>query len=60
MSENIYEAVLTYNKIYVIDKNITFKKERYLTLKYAEEGKSVSYNQMSEIDGYKIYTVTQK
>ena len=60
MSENIYEAVLTYNKIYVIDKNITFKKERYFTLKYAENGKTVSYNQISEIDGYKIYTVTQK
>lgn len=60
LSDNIYEAVLTYNKIYVVDKNITFRKERYFTTKYAEKGKTVSYNQISEFDGYKIYTVTQK
>lgn len=60
MTDNIYNAVLTYNKIYVIDKNITFKKERYFTAKYADEGKSVSYNQVDEFDGFKIYTVSQK
>lgn len=60
MSENIYEAVLTYNKIYVIDKNITFRKERYLTTNYAENGKTVLYNQVSEIDGFRIYEVTQE
>lgn len=60
LSDNIYKAVLTYNKIYVVDKNITFRKERYFTSKYAENGKTVSYNQISEFDGYKIYTVTQK
>lgn len=60
LSDNIYEAVLTYNKIYVVDKNITFRKERYFTTKYAEKSKTVSYNQISEFDGYKIYTVTQK
>lgn len=60
LSDNIYKAVLTYNKIYVVDKNITFRKERYFTSKYAENGKTVSYNQISEFDEYKIYTVTQK
>lgn len=59
MSENIYEAVLTNNKIYVIDKNITFKKERYFTQNYAESGKIVTYNQVNEIDGFKIYEVIQ-
>lgn len=60
MSDNIYEAVLTYNKIYVIDKNITFRKERYFTANYAENDKAVFYNQVSELNGFKIYTVTQE
>ncbi|MEE0914624.1 MAG: hypothetical protein U0L76_08605 [Ruminococcus sp.] len=59
MSENIYEAVLTNNKIYVIDKNITFRKERYFTQNYAENGNIVTYNQVNDIDGFKIYEVTQ-
>lgn len=57
MSENIYEAVLSNHKIYVIDKNITFKKEKYFTINYSDEYESVIYDQINELDGYKIYEV---
>ena len=57
LSENIYEAVLDGNKIFVIDKNITFKKERYLTNNYAQDGEAVIYEQVNELNGYKIYQV---
>lgn len=57
LSENIYEAVLSNNKIYIIDKNITFRKERYLTQNYAEEDMFAVYEQVNELDGYKIYEV---
>ena len=57
MSENIYEAVLSNNKIYVIDKNITFKKERYFSRNYAQEDMVAVYEQVNELDGYKIYEV---
>lgn len=59
MSENIYEAVLSNNKIYVIDKNITFRKERYFTENYAQDNNIIVYNQINEIDGYKIFEVTE-
>lgn len=57
MSENIYEAVLSNRKIYVIDKNITFKKEKYFTLNYADESGTVVYQLVKELDDYKIYEV---
>lgn len=61
MSENIYEAVLSNNNIYVIDKNITFRKEMYFTENYAKDNETVVYKQVNELDGYKIYEVqTQK
>lgn len=59
LSENIYEAILEYDKIYVIDNNITFRKERYFTQNYAQNGKNVIYNQVSEFNGFKIYRVEQ-
>ncbi len=55
MSDNIYEAVLTNRKIYIIDKNITFRKERYFTKHYAEDNQAIVYSQVNDIDGYKIY-----
>lgn len=57
MSANIYEAILNGNNIYVIDKNITFKKERYFTNNYALSGETVIYEQVNELDGYKVYKV---
>ncbi len=57
MTDNIYEAVLTNKKIYVIDKNITFRKERYFSMHYADDGQAIVYNQVNDIDGYKIYEV---
>lgn len=59
-SQNIYKTVLKYDKCYVIDKSITFRKEKYLTQKYADKDKSVIYNQVDELNGYKIYQVTQE
>lgn len=59
LPENIYEAVLTNRKIYVIDKNIVFRKEAYLTDNYADKDCYVAYDQVDEIDGYKIYEVKQ-
>lgn len=60
MSENIYEAVLSNKKIYVIDKNITFRKERYFTQNYAEDDMYIVYEQIDELNGYKIYEVKLK
>ena len=57
LSENIYEAILKGNNIYVIDKNITFKKERYFTNNYAQNDETIVYEQVNELDGYKIYKV---
>ena len=59
LPENIYEAVMTNRKIYVIDKNIVFRKENYLTENYADPNSYVSYEQANELDGYKIYEVKQ-
>lgn len=57
LSENIYEAVINHRKIYVIDKYITYKKEDYFNLNYAEDGKSIVFNQLDSLDDYKIYQV---
>lgn len=57
LPNNIYEAVLTNNKIYVIDKNITFRKERYFTQNYANDGQFVVYNWVKDVGEYKIYEV---
>lgn len=55
LPENIYQSVVGRNKMYVIDKNITFKKEQYFTENYADGHRGVVYNQLKELDGYKIY-----
>ncbi|MBR1483955.1 MAG: hypothetical protein IJ598_13460, partial [Ruminococcus sp.] len=57
LPENIYQAVLTNRKIYVIDKFITFKKEKYFNLNYADHFESITYQQVKELDDYKIYEV---
>ncbi len=57
LSDNIYEAILDGNNIYIIDKNITFKKERYFTNNYAQSNETVIYEQVNELNGYKIYKV---
>lgn len=57
LPENIYEAVMTNRKIYVVDKNIVFRKENYLTENYAGSDSYVEYEQVNELDGYKIYEV---
>lgn len=57
LPENIYQAVLKGRKVYVIDKGITFKKEKYFNVNYAEPHRHVAYEQKNELDGYKIYNV---
>lgn len=54
---NIYQAVLTNKKIYVIDNNITFRKERFLKSHYAKNDDAVTYVQQKELNGFKIYSV---
>ncbi len=54
LPENIYEAVLSNKKIYVIDKTLVIKKERYFSEHYTENG-SVTYEQLSEPNGYGVY-----
>ena len=56
--ENIYEALLTKKKIYIIDNNIVFKKEKYFSEHYAENNARAFYELVSEPNGYKIYKVT--
>lgn len=58
LSENIYEAVLSNRKIYVIDKYITYKKEKYFSINYSGDRQSVIYDQLKTLDDYKIYQVT--
>ncbi|MEE0875105.1 MAG: hypothetical protein UIH27_16800 [Ruminococcus sp.] len=60
LPENIYEAILTNRKIYVIDKNIVYKKENYLTENYCEKTQYASYEQVNEFESYKIYEVKLK
>ena len=57
LPENIYEAVLKGRKVYVIDKYITFKKEKYFNVNYTRPHEHVSYRQLKELDGYKVYEV---
>lgn len=59
LPENIYEAIMTNRKIYVIDKNIVFRKENYLTAYYADPDQYAVYDQVNELDGYKIYEIKQ-
>ncbi len=56
-SENIYEAVLNGEKIYVIDKYMTYKKEEYFTQYYSDRNTPVIYNQINELDNYKVYKI---
>ncbi len=55
--DNIYQTVLTKKKVFVIDNGIVFKKERYFTQYYSEDGAMVFYDPISEPSGYKIYKV---
>lgn len=57
LPENIYDAVLKNRKIQVIDKNITFKKEKYFTTNYVQAPQSAMYNQVEALDEYKLYEV---
>ena len=57
LSYNIYEAVMTNHKIYVIDKNVTFKKEKYFNLNYTDQYTTAHYQLVKELDDYKIYEV---
>ena len=55
--ENIYEALITKKKIYVIDNNIVIKKERYFSEHYTENNAKAFYELDSEPDGYRIYKI---
>ncbi len=57
LPENIYQAVLRHNKIYVIDQALVFKKEKYFTENYVPNGKNAVYELIDEFDSYKIYKV---
>lgn len=57
LPDNIYEAVLKNRKIQVIDKNITFKKEKYFTINYVQAPQTAIYNQVEDLDDYKFYEV---
>ena len=57
LPENIYQALLSNHKIYVIDENITFKKEKYFNLNYADKYETISYSLVKELDNFKIYEV---
>lgn len=57
LPDNIYEAVLKNRKIQVIDKNITFKKEKYFTINYVQSPQTAVYNQVEALDEYKLYEV---
>lgn len=58
LPDNIYETALSKKKIYVIDNNVVFKKEKYFTQHYADQNRRAYYNLISEPSGYKIYKVT--
>ncbi len=57
LPENIYEAVLSGRKIYVIDNSIVFQKEKYFTQHYAADGTRATYEMVAEPNGYRIYEV---
>ena len=52
-SENIYKAVIEGEKIFVVDKYITYKKEEYFTQYYSP----ITYNQIDELDNFKVYKI---
>ncbi len=54
---NIFEAVLTKNEIYVVDNGEIKDKESYFTEHYSQNGQKITYQQINELDGYKIYRV---
>ncbi len=58
MPQNIYRAVLDTKKTFVIDNNIVFKKERFFSAHYTQDGSRVTYAPESEPSGYKIYKVS--
>ncbi len=58
MPQNIYRAVLDTKKTFVIDNNIVFKKERFFSTHYTQDGSHVTYAPESEPSGYKIYKVS--
>lgn len=58
MPQNIYRAVLDTKKTFVIDNNIVFKKERFFSAHYTQDGSHVTYAPESEPSGYKIYKVS--
>lgn len=58
LPDNIYEAILSDNKVYVVDKYITFRKEKYFSNNYSTQDAPAVYNQVKDINGYKIYEVT--
>lgn len=58
MPQNIYRAVLDTKKTFVIDNNIVFKKERFFSAHYTQDGSRVTYTPESEPSGYKIYKVS--
>ena len=57
LSYNIYEALLTNRKIYVVDEYITFKKEKYFNINYGKKYENIYYQLVKELDNYKIYEV---
>lgn len=58
LPQNIYKAVLGNKKVYVIDNSIIFKKEEYFNKYYSNGKENISYNQLAEFKGYKIYQVS--
>ena len=58
MPQNIYRTVLDTKKTFVIDNNIVFKKERFFSAHYTQDGSRVIYTPESEPSGYKIYKVS--
>ena len=58
MPQNIYRAVLDTKKTFVIDNNIVFKKERFFSAHYTQDGSRVICTPESESSGYKIYKVS--
>ncbi len=58
LPDNIYNAVLSNKKIYVIDNYITFRKEQYFKTHYINDDVNVIYSQVDDKNEYKIYFVT--
>ncbi len=60
LPDNVYQAAISSRYVYIIDNSITFKKEKYFTSYYAENGCSATYISTDEISGFKIYKVVSK